>query len=124
MNVYFVLSEELTLYPGSYEPPEPPEYGVIAEIVAASSHGRAKYLALQTEPFPAREVARYGITEMPRFVIRLLGTLDTDRERVLSSDEARPWFERVPNGVSVGPRRRRSEFHPVDVAILGGDPAL
>ncbi len=81
---------------GSYDPPEPPEYGSICCIVAAETRGRAKWLALQTARDARNAVGFSGMVEMPMFAIRKLGKMGLRDEGVLGHREADPWWSMVP----------------------------
>ena len=68
MNLYSVISEEIQTSAGCYEPPEPPEYGCIVELVAAETPGAAKWAAWRNDNHSFQNDPR----EMPRFSIVLV----------------------------------------------------
>jgi len=118
MYVYFVLSEELESG-GSYEPPEPPEYGCLCEIVVAETRGRAKYLAIKSD----RTLRHYGPSDWPLLAVRRIGEADGPA-RVLHSAEANPWWPKCPDIANPVRGEYNPGFSQRDVAILGGDPSL
>jgi hypothetical protein len=94
INVYMVLSEYIDETPGGYGPPEG---GHIAEVVAANSHGQAKYLAIKAS-------RKHGwmasdMNEMPRCVIRKLGVEDLTLSGVLQDALADKWWGLAPENV-------------------------
>jgi hypothetical protein len=86
LPVFFVISEEIVMHRGSYEPPEPDEYGCVIEIVAARNRSAARYLAWKNHRrFEA------SFEEWPKFSVRKLG-VTAGPPRVMESDEADPWY--------------------------------
>ncbi len=51
MKHYEVYSPEFMMYGGSYDPPEPPEYGACFSYVKAETPARAKAAALRLDEF-------------------------------------------------------------------------
>jgi hypothetical protein len=93
LNVYFVMSEYID-ETGSYGPPEG---GHICDVVAAHSHGQAKYLAVRASRkhgWMARDMA-----EMPRFVVRKLGREQLEKPGVLEGALADAWWSAAPENV-------------------------
>jgi hypothetical protein len=93
MPVFFCMSEDIVMHRGSYEPPEPDEWGRVVEVVVARNRSQARYLAWKNcrrfEPsFP----------EWPSFTVRKLGDAEGP-PRVLDGAEAEPWWHRVPEGL-------------------------
>lgn len=86
MRVYVVLSEEITS--GGYS--EPPEYWRIAEIVAAKTHTRARWLALK-----ANRQDYSDIRDWPRCVVRQLTESIMD-EGVVRGPMAEHFWRLVP----------------------------
>jgi hypothetical protein len=113
MRVWFVLSEMYECYPGSYEPPEPPEDGCICLIVVAETRSRAKYLAVKGE----RALLQYRPVDWPLFAVRRIGDAEGPA-RVLDSGAADPWWPKCPD--IQNPARGPKPFNARDVAILGG----
>lgn len=96
VNVYAVISEPL-----SYQEIIDPEIGGpweeyrIAEIVAAPTRGRAKWLAWKSDEFDLD-----GIRDMPKFSVRLIRKnegwpegLLTEQEHLWAWGMKRPWLQ-------------------------------
>ena len=118
MHVYFVLSEMMESG-GSYEPPEPPDWGCICLIVVAETRGRAKYLAVQSD----RTLRRYTPADWPLFAVRRIGESEGPA-RVLDSAASEPWWPKCPDITNPVRGEYDPGFSQRDVAIMGGDPGL
>lgn len=91
MNVYFVMSEELSEGGGYYEPPE---YYNIVEIVAARNNSQARYLAYKKN----QNASWLNVEEIPRFVTKKLGEIEGGA-RILVGLDADHWYRIVPDGI-------------------------
>ena len=91
MKVFVVLSEMFESGGNVYgDPPEPPDYGRIAAIVAAKTHSRARYLALKAE-----HLTQFGLLDWPRCTVRLLTSAIVD-EGVVQGQMADHFWRLVP----------------------------
>ena len=88
MNVYKVVSECLTDGGWGYTPPE--SY-FIAEMVAAPTRDRARWLAWKADPSSRSDW--YDIRNMPRFEVRLIQRDFPIDEGVLSGEWTEFWTE-------------------------------
>jgi hypothetical protein len=86
------MSEDIVMYPGSYEPPEPDEWGRVVEIVVARNRSQARYLAWKNH-------RRFEPTfqDWPRFQVKKLGEA-VGPPRVMAEAEADPWYRLMPDG--------------------------
>jgi len=121
MRVYFVVSEEMESGGHPYgDPPEPPEWGCIVEIVAAETRSRARWMAWKKDSSSRSLTA----ADMPNFRCFRLGVADGPA-RVLDAAEAKAWGLLVTNKMEApSPRGSKPQWWRRDVAILEGDPGL
>ena len=81
MNIYLVVSEELTEY--FHDIMEPPERYRIAELVKARNASQAKYLAWKSDS----DSFTGDIRDMPRFQVRLKMADRTGKPGVIMGDD-------------------------------------
>lgn len=125
MRVYFVISEELESGGNPYgDPPEPPDWGCICQIVVATTAHKARWLAWRHDPASRHVTA----AEMPNFRCFRLGDA-FGFPRVMDLSEAASWWEKTTEKMTAPPPRGSSKSLPserqrMDRALLGGDPSL
>lgn len=82
MNIYIVVSEPLSVtIPVTDWGEGPSEEYAIVELVAAETRGKAKWIAVQSDPN-----CEQSIEDMPRFSIRLIRK-DVDEEPGIVSEK-------------------------------------
>lgn len=97
IDLFEVMSEMLESGGHLYgDPPEPPEWGRIWEIVAAESHGQARYIAWKRDQ--RGSAWAHPIEEMPRMFARRLARDVGGEPGIRTADEEvwRPLLEVAP----------------------------